>query len=62
VNPAFVIRDWGRGPVEIEIDGEAAVPGKDDRFGYDRRAGGSDPALWFKMQSKEPMRIKINRM
>ena len=59
VNPALVVHDWGGAAAAIKIDGKAALPGRDFRFGHRRRLEGTDLIVWTAADRAGPMRIEL---
>ena len=59
VNPAFVIKNWGREDAALRVNGKTIKRGKDFRFGHRHRLEGSDLIVWVKKSSIKPVRIKI---
>jgi hypothetical protein len=57
VNPAFVIKNWGKGRASLAIDGEKVKWGKDFRFGYRDTLEGGDLIVWMKVESTKPIKI-----
>jgi len=49
-NPAFVVKNWGKRPVALSIDGKDAPRGKDFRFGHQKTVDGTDLIVWVKKQ------------
>jgi len=61
VNPAFVVRGWGKAPVQLEIDEERVEPSKKLRIGYEATDSGTNLILWLKHESKEPVNISLRK-
>ena len=59
INPAIVMKDWGKGGVEVKIDGKPVERGKDFRVGYEETDTGNDLILWLRMTSTKPMRFTL---
>jgi hypothetical protein len=59
INPAFVIEDWGHETATIEINGRPMPPGSDCRLGRRDRLDGTDLVAWLKLDSDEPVRIRL---
>ena len=59
VNPAFVVKNWGTGSVEITVDGKKVEDEKDVRVGYETTHSGTDMILWFNIKSKESVEFKL---
>jgi len=60
VNPAFVIKNWGKSDVELKVDGKKIKRGKDFRFGHRRTLEGTDLIVWFKAESEKPLKVTIS--
>jgi hypothetical protein len=60
VNPALVIRNWGRGGAELRIDGKKINRGKQFRFSHYHRLNGSDLILWIKKEARKPMTVLLS--
>jgi hypothetical protein len=60
VNPAFVIKDWGRGGASLKINGKKVARGKDFRLGHRRSPESSDLIVWFKAESTQPTTISLS--
>jgi hypothetical protein len=60
VNPAFVLKDWGKKKVQVKVDGKIIAPGKSFRIGYETTPSGTDLVLWFKMKSDKHVKFSIN--
>jgi hypothetical protein len=55
VNPAFVVKDWGKAPVTLEIDGKPRARGPGFRVGYE----GADLVLWLQFKSSESVSVRL---
>ena len=60
VNPAFVVKNWGRAAAVLTIDGKTTRPGPDLRLGRRRRLEGTDLIAWLKLESTKPVVIKLS--
>lgn len=60
VNPAFVIKDWGKSDVELKVDGRKIKRGKDFRFGHRHRLDGTDLIVWFEAESTKTVKISLS--
>jgi len=60
VNPAFVVKDWGRSDINLIVDGKSMESGKDFYVGYEDTHTGTDMILWLKSESKKAMSFEIN--
>jgi hypothetical protein len=52
VNPAFVIKNWGKADAVLKIDGKRIKRGKNFRFGHRHRLEGSDLIVWARYESE----------
>jgi hypothetical protein len=59
VNPALYVRNWGLAEPRIEIDGRAALPSRDIRFGRVARLEGDDLVVWLRLETTSPVRIAV---
>ena len=59
VNPAFLVKDWGRSGVELKVDGKAVKRGKDFRVGYEETHTGTDLVLWLKMKTNKAVKFSL---
>ncbi len=57
VNPAFVVKDWGKKGVQVNVDGKTIEPGKSLRIGYEKTHAGTDLILWLKMKSDKQIKF-----
>lgn len=58
-NPAFVVKNWGKRPAKITIDGKKIPRGKDFRYGHQTTADGTDLVVWVKTKSDKKSSFKI---
>lgn len=61
VNPAFVVRGWGRDPVQLEVDDRLVQAGKELRSGYEAADSGANLVVWLKLESKVPVNISFRK-
>jgi hypothetical protein len=59
VNPAFVIKGWGRSGVSLKVNDKKIPKGKDFRFGHRTSLEGTDLVMWFKAESTKPLQISL---
>jgi hypothetical protein len=59
VNPAFVIRNWGRSQARLIINGKPVKRGKNFRFGHRHTLEGSDLIIWLKIESTDKLKISL---
>jgi hypothetical protein len=55
VNPAFIVKDWGKAPVTLEMNGRPVAQGPDFRVGYE----GTDLILWLRLKTSEPISLRL---
>jgi hypothetical protein len=60
VNPAFVVKDWGDSPANVEIGGKK-LSSDNLRTGLVSRLDGTDLVIWVRTQSTKPMRLMISK-
>jgi len=59
-NPAFVIKNWGRGGAEIYVNGKKQTDSKKCRVGHNHTINGSDLVLWLEMENSEAVEVEIH--
>jgi hypothetical protein len=59
VNPAFVIKGWGRAAAGLVLDGREVSPGPDFRAGHRKTAAGSDLIVWVRVNAGNPVSFDI---
>jgi len=59
INPAIVIKGWGKAPVALEIDGKPINRGKKFRVGYEDAEDGTNLVLWLKLKSTKSIRLTL---
>jgi hypothetical protein len=60
VNPAFLIRGWGKAEVSLKIDGIQVQRRKTFRFGHHRTSAGTDLIVWIEKESDVPVRFTLS--
>ncbi|MHC4644547.1 MAG: LamG-like jellyroll fold domain-containing protein [Planctomycetota bacterium] len=60
INPAFVIRDWGRSGASLKVNGHQMEPGRDFRLGRRRTVESSDLIVWFRTESTKPVVVSLS--
>ena len=60
INPAIIVRGWGKAPVALETDGKPIKRGKKFRVGYEKTDDRTDLILWIKTKSSEPVQILLS--
>lgn len=59
VNPAFVIKNWGKRDVTLAIDGKPIERGPDFRCGFRKTAESHDLILWIKNTSTKALTLAV---
>ena len=59
INPALIVKDWGKAPVALEIDGKPIKQGKDFRVGYEDTEDGTNLVIWLKLKSKKSIPLTL---
>lgn len=59
INPVFVIKEWGKSEIELKMDGEPIVKGKDFQVGYEETPTGTDLIVWVKYKSQKDTHFEI---
>jgi hypothetical protein len=62
INPAFLVKHWGRDRAGVEINGKPIPRSKAFRVGYIETLEGTDLIVWLKFTSTKPIRVKVTRM
>lgn len=60
VNPAIVVKGWGKAPVVLEIDGKPVKQGKHFRVGYEDTDEGTDLVMWLKLKSTDSVTVTLH--
>jgi len=60
VNPAFVVKNWGRKSAALKINGKKIEQGKNFRVGHRHGLEGSDLVVWLKAESTKPLKISLS--
>ncbi|HSW46382.1 MAG TPA: LamG domain-containing protein [Phycisphaerae bacterium] len=59
VNPALIIRDWGKAGVKVSLNHVPIVSGEDYTIGHRERFEGADLIAWIRTTSTTPMHIEL---
>lgn len=59
VNPAFVVKGWGKNEVIVKINGKPAASGMDFRYGFCKTTTASNLILWFQLKSEKSISIEV---
>ncbi len=62
VNPAFVIKRWGKIGAALKLNGRAIKRSKDFRFGHRPSDDGYDLIVWIKTESNKPLSVSLSRV
>jgi hypothetical protein len=60
INPAFVIKGWGKAEATLKMNGKTIVSGKNFRFGGRWSPEGTDLVVWIKTESTKPIKISLS--
>jgi hypothetical protein len=60
VNPAFVVKNWGRSDAKLKINGKRVNRSKVFRFGHNHRLDGSDLIVWVKAEAAKPVKFSLS--
>lgn len=58
INPALIIKKWGRTPAEVFID-DTPVPREQLKIGYNSTLDGVNLVIWLKLEFTRPVQISI---
>ncbi len=61
INPVFVVKNWGRGTIHLEIDDKRVMSSNEYRFGYDDTDSGTILIVWLQRVSSEPVNISLRK-
>ncbi len=59
VNPALIVKDWGKAGVALRLDGVSVVPAEDLALGHRERLEGTDLVVWIRTTSMAPLHIEL---
>jgi hypothetical protein len=59
LNPAFMVRNWGKQKAQLTIDGRKIPAGKNYRQGIVSRPDGEDLVIWLRLENDKPMSFKL---
>jgi len=59
INPAIIIRNWGKQSATISINDKNIAEGKDLRLGIRKGIFGNDLIIWIKMDINKNVKIKV---
>ena len=59
LNPAIIVRNWGKQHAKIRINGQNIVEGKNFRQGIVSNPDSDDLIIWLRLESEKPLLIKV---
>ncbi|MHC5073965.1 MAG: LamG domain-containing protein [Planctomycetota bacterium] len=59
VNPALIIKQWGRSPAKVYINDKPVPTGQLCRIGYASTLEGVNLVIWLKLESTKPVQLSI---
>ena len=59
LNPAFIVRNWGKDTAELQLNGRAVAAGKDFRQGIVSRPEGDDLIVWLRLDATQPVELSL---
>jgi hypothetical protein len=59
INPAFVIKNWGRADIDVKVDDQTLIKSEDYRTGYHQTISGYNLILWLKKESEKHIQLEI---
>jgi len=59
VNPALVIKGWGKADARLKVNGKKVNRGSTFRFGHRDNLDGIDLIVWLKYESTKPVQIEL---
>lgn len=60
INPAIVVKGWGKAGVALKINDKPVKQGRNFRVGYEKTNKGTDLVVWLKVKSTESILISIS--
>ena len=60
INPAIVVKNWGKADATLTINGKKVPQGRDFRLGHRRTIESQDLIVWFRIESTKPVDISIS--
>jgi hypothetical protein len=60
VNPAFVIKGWGKTDAGLKLDGKILKPGKVFRYGHRPSEHSYDLIVWIRTESNKPTKVSLS--
>ena len=59
INPAFVIKNWGKKDFALTMNGTTLKQSEDYRFGYNQTINGYELIIWLEKQSESTVNIQL---
>jgi hypothetical protein len=59
LNPAMIVRNWGKQKAELSVNGRRIPDGKDFRQGIVSRPDRDDLIIWLRLESEKPTEISL---
>ena len=59
LNPALIVRNWGKHAADLTLNGQQISDGKDFKQGIVSRPEGDDLILWLRLECAKPMEISL---
>jgi hypothetical protein len=59
LNPAVIVRNWGKQKADLSLNGRRIPDGKDFRQGIVSRPEGDDLILWLRLESDKPAEVSV---
>ncbi len=59
VNPALIIKQWGRKPARVYINDKPVPTGQLCRIGHASTLEGVNLVIWLKLESTKPVQLSI---
>jgi hypothetical protein len=59
LNPAIIVRNWGKQKAALRIDGRNIAEGKNFRQGIVSRPGGDDLIIWLRLESEKRTDVSV---
>ena len=62
VNPAFVVKNWGREAPKFTVEGRPVDRGATLRYGFVSHPEGDDLVIWMQLTSVVPVRLEVGSL
>jgi hypothetical protein len=62
INPAFIIKNWGKRDILLKINQKNIERGKEFRYGFRNTIENDDLVIWIKKNSTSPVQIEISAL